>query len=135
MDITLDQAPGVTFKVRLPSNYNREYARVLYAGGRFELDDDGQLVSKTSVIEAAHANQDAFLKGCLLSMNGGPIPEKFAEEYPEALAELMVKAREMADALDEGIGEQVKKSATSSSGQTLGEESTSSTANSVKAAG
>ena len=135
VEITLDNAPEAVFMVKLPSTHNREYARVLYSGAKYEVDEQGNITSAASMVEAMHANQDAFIKGCMISLNGKPVPVDFAEKYPEALAELMVKAREMADNLDQEAADIVKKPVTSTSGATHGPTNGASTSSLKAAAG
>ena len=135
VEIILEKAPGAVFLVKLPSTHNREFARALYSGVGFELDDSGEFKPTGSIIEATYAQQDAFVKGCIVSVNNEPVPTGFAEKYPEALAELMEKARALADELDAGIDEAVKKPPTISSGNKSGPGSGSSIEPSLKAAG
>ena len=127
VDIYLDDAPDVAFKVRLPSNYNRAYSQALYGAMGFDIDDDGKVKPQGSLIDTKYAQEDAFLNHCLLSIDGDPVPADFATEYPRALQELTSKANELAAALDEQVQDSVKKSQASSTGSSDGGASLSST--------
>ncbi len=119
--IRLEDAPDVAFLVRLPSGYNRAYTQAVYGGMRFDLDDEGNVKPGGSLLETKYAQEDAFMEHCLVSIDGEPVPDNFAVDYPRALQELMSKAQELANALDEQVDDAVKKSPATSNGSTDGE--------------
>lgn len=133
--IRLDDAPDVEFLVRLPSQYNRGYTQSLYGGMKFDIDGEGNVKPGGGLMEARFAQEDAFLSSCLLSIDGDDVPESFGTEYPIALQELMTKATELASAIEERVGESVKKSSASSTGSADGQDAKGSTAGLKKAAG
>ena len=87
VDICLDDAPEVQFRVRLPSQYNRGYTNAIYGGMGFKVSADGMMQTEANIMDAKYAQEDAFLAHCLVSMDGEPVPADFAAEYPAALAE------------------------------------------------
>jgi hypothetical protein len=117
--ITLPKAPDVAFQVVLPGKHNRAYIADVY--GALQLTMDGDISSvQTSVLEARERQEQAFLRHCLKSIDGEPVPDSFADEYPEALEELMAKANEMALALQEDADDAEKKSVPTSAGSIVG---------------
>ena len=114
--IRLDDAPDVEFMVRLPSQYNRAYTQALYGAMDWSVGDDGKVNTGGNLMDTRYSQLDAFLAHCLLTMDGEPIPDNFATEYPEALDELMTKANELANAISERVDDSVKKSLGSASG-------------------
>lgn len=97
--ITLDDAPDVECRVVLPGKHNRAYIAEIY--GAIELSVEGEDATlKTSVIDAQEHQEAAFLKHCLKSIDDEPVPESFARDYPDALAEIMRKAKEHAQSLE-----------------------------------
>ncbi len=128
VEITLDDAPDCVFLVRLPSQYNRAYTQAMYGGMHFDVDDDGNVTPTGNLLDTKYAQEDAFVAHCLIAIDGDPAPANFASEYPAALQELISKAQELASALDERVGATAKKSSTTSTGSTDGEERKDSTA-------
>ena len=135
VDIILDNAPDVTFRVRLPSQYNRGYTQALYGGMEWSIGDDGSVKPGGSLMSARYAQEDAFLAHCLLAIDGEPVPAGFRDDYPSALSELMEKATELANAIEEKVTESVKKSPTSSTGKGSGQGVKGSTMSLTSAAG
>lgn len=129
--IRLDKAPDDEFRVKLPSQYNREYTRAQYEGVDLDISPDGTVNAANGgavmLLVAKKAQEDAFCNHCIKSWNGGPLPENFAEEYPEALYELMEKATEMAEEINSRVDTAVKKSPASSPSSKSGQERKSST--------
>jgi hypothetical protein len=134
VDIRLDDAPDDVFKVKLPSQYNRGYTSALYGAMTVSLDD-GKVQAGGGLMETRFAQEDAFIEHCVVSLNGEPLPDGFISEYPLAIAELMTKASELAAAIEDKVGDTVKKSQTSLTGSESGQEKTSSTKGSLKATG
>ena len=120
VDIRLDGA-DVVCKVRLPSQYNRGYSQALYAGIGLEFDN-GIVKPSGSIMDTRYAQEDAFVEHCLLSIDGESIPDNFSTEYPTALAEIMEKATELANAIEEKVATTVKKSQPISTGKETGQE-------------
>ena len=120
VDLTLDAAPDVVFRVRLPSQYNRAYTQALYAGMDFDMTD-GEVKPKGGVMAAKYAQDDAFIAHCLLSMDGEAIPDSFASEYPIAVAELIEKATELASKIEAKVSDTVEKSQPTSLGSGSGQ--------------
>ena len=120
VDIRLDGA-DVVCKVRLPSQYNRGYTQALYSGIGFEFNDDGMVKPSGSLMDTRYAQEDAFVQHCLLSIDDEPVPGNFAAEYPAALAELMEKSTELANAIEEKVNSTVKKSRPISTGSETGQ--------------
>ena len=133
--IRLDDAPDVEFLVRLPSQYNRGYTQSLYGGMKFDIDGEGNVKPGGGLMEARFAQEDAFLSSCLLSIDGEAVPDSFGTDYPIALQELMTKATDLANAIEERVGDSVKKSSASSTGKSAGQGEKVSTAGLKKAAG
>jgi hypothetical protein len=127
VDLYLDEAPDVVFRVRLPSRYNRAYTNAIYGGMGLKLSSDGLVKTDSSIMDARFAQEDAFVAHCILSMDGEALPENFATDYPEALAELMEKATELANEIEAKVADTVKKSPALSSGSENGAASKSST--------
>jgi hypothetical protein len=117
--ITLDEAPDVEFLVRLPGKHNRAYIAEMYGAVEFSLDGEVPNVTRT-FSEMQDLQERAFLKHCLLSIDGEPVPPDFAAEYPDALEELMAKANKMAQAHQEGADAAKKKSVTTFDGSVAG---------------
>lgn len=109
--INLSDAPDVDFLVRLPGQYNRAYMAEVYGSLNLTFDDDGKPVGVANVIATRQLQEEAFLKHCLLAIDGEPTPVGFAEEYPKAIEELMVEAGKLVDQIAKGVDEGVKKSA------------------------
>lgn len=126
VDLRLDDAPDDVFRVRLPSKYNRPYSQGLYGGSAIPLDEKGELKGASGLIAWGHAQFDAFVQHCMISLNGEPIPADFHETHPAAVEELMEKAAEQAADLDEKVSLTVKKSSASSSGKASGQDGKSS---------
>lgn len=135
VDIYLDDAPAVAFRVRLPSQYNRAYSHALYGGMDFAVDDAGNVRHQSSLLDTRYAQEDAFMAHCLVSMDGEPIPPKFTTHYPQALAELLNKATELANDIEARVASSVKKSAPTSTGKADGPGGKSSTGTLKEAAG
>jgi len=125
--IYLDDAPDVPIRVRLPSQYNRGYNQALYGGIKYDVDETGNVKPTSGLMDMKYAQEDAFLSDCLVDIDGEPVPENFREEYPVALAELMEKAKELADAIEFKVADSVKKSPASSDGSESGAGKKSST--------
>ena len=121
VDIYLDDAPDVAFRVKLPSQYNRGYTNSLYGGMGFKIGDAGQVETETSIMNAKFAQEDAFVEHCLVSMDGDGIPDSFAVDYPTALEELMKKSNELASDIEAGVSDTVKKSPASLTGSASGQ--------------
>ncbi len=119
VDIPLDGA-DVVCRVRLPSQYNRAYTQALYSGIGFEFSDDGVRPSG-SIIDTRYAQEDAFINHCLLSIDGEDVPANFGRDYPTALSEIMEKATELANALEDKVSKSVKKSSAISTGKEAGQ--------------
>lgn len=107
--IRLDHAPDVEFLVKLPSQYNREYCQALYGAMQWESGADGEVKTGGALMATRYAQEDAFIAHCLLSQDGEPIPESFAEEYPEAVAELMTKANDLSAEIGKRVEDAAKK--------------------------
>jgi len=120
VDIRLDNAPEVVFKVRLPSQYNRGYTQAMYASIEWSMGPDG-IKTGSSLMATKFAQEDAFMANCLISMDGDPIPAGFQDEYPAAVEELMRKANELTKEIDEKVEDSVKKSPALSSGKANGQ--------------
>jgi hypothetical protein len=127
VDIRLDDAPDVVFRVKLPSQYNRAYTQAMYSSMEFDVSDDGTVKPGGDLVDMRYAAEDAFMNHCLISVDGEPIPSDFAEVYAPAIPELMDKAQELANAIDSKVDDAVGKSSTSSTGSTSGEEKSPST--------
>ena len=134
VEITLDAAPEVVFLVKLPSQYFREYTQALYGSIDFELSEDGK-VKPGRLMDSKFAQEDAFVKHCLVSMDGEPLPDDFASRWPAALTELIEKAQEMSNAIEEKVADTKKKSLNISSGNGDGQAKRSSTESLKSAAG
>ncbi|WP_116364413.1 hypothetical protein [Parahaliea mediterranea] len=129
VELSLDAAPDVVFKVRLPSQYNRGYTQAVYGDADFDVDANGKVQMKGGMVSLKWKQEDAFFEHCLLTMDGHPIPEKFKTDYPGAVTELLMKANQLAADLDGRVGEAAKKSSTSSTGSTAGQDESDSTVN------
>lgn len=127
VELRLDDAPDVVFMVRLPSQYNRSYTQALYGAMEWNVGEDGNIKTGGSLMQTRYAQEDAFIEHCLLSMDGEPIEDDFASEYPEAVQELMSKATELANDMQERVESSVKKSQTSSGGSESGQAESGST--------
>lgn len=127
VDIYLDDAPDVAFRVRLPSQYNRGYTNALYGGMGFKIGVDGAVNTEANVMDAKFAQEDAFMSCCLLEIDGEAVPEGFKTDYPAALTELMEKATELANEIEDGVSNTVKKSPALSTGSASGQVSKGST--------
>ena len=132
--IRLDNAPDVEFAVVLPSPYNRAYSQALYGAMNWSMED-GKVQTGGGIMDTRYAQEDAFLDHCLKSIDGEPAPENFRTDYPEALAELMVKAEELAEAVTDKVDTSVKKSPASSDGKDNGQDGRSSMTASKAVAG
>lgn len=121
VDIRLDDAPEVCFRVRLPSQYNRGYTNKLYSGMNLKISEDGKVNSDANVMDAKYASEDAFVDHCLVSMDGDPIPDSFAADYPTALSELIGKATELAAEIEARVSDTAKKSPSLSDGKESGQ--------------
>jgi hypothetical protein len=124
--IRLDNAPDDVFLVKLPSHYNRGYNAAMYGAMTISLED-GEVKAGGSMIETRYAQEDAFVEHCLLTLNGEPLPDGFVEESPAAIHELISKATEMANAIEERVSSTVKKLPASSPGKKSGRAKKSST--------
>jgi len=133
VDIILDHAPDVLFKVRLPSQYNRGYMQALYSG--IELDSLSGVKTGATLMGTKYAQQEAFVGHCMVSVDGEPVPSNFRDEYPAALDELIEKATVLAGQLDAKVEGDAKKSPPSSSGKASGQGEKSSTGALNKLAG
>ena len=131
--IPLDNAE-VSFMVRLPSQYNRGYQQAICSGMGMKLDEDGNAVLGGDIMVARYAQVDAFVEHCLLSMDGEAIPDDFAIEYPDAVSELLGKATEMANDIEDKVSESVKKSSGSATGKGSGQARQHSMSNSLQEA-
>jgi hypothetical protein len=120
--IILDDAPDVPFLVKLPSPYNRAYTQSLYSSMGFSVADDGSIQTDGSLMDTRFAQEDAFLSHCLVSIDDEPADPSFAKDYPEALAELMTKANELAEAISAKVSDSVGKSSASLDGKKTGQE-------------
>jgi hypothetical protein len=110
VDIDLPGAKGATFRVRLPSKYNREYQHAHQRAVKMRVGSDGKPdFTQTNVLEWQDARHEAFLDHCVVGMPEGMTREKLAGEYRPALEALYAKASEMAEAEDDEAIETVKK--------------------------
>jgi hypothetical protein len=134
VDIYLDQAPDVAFKVKLPSQYNRSYTTAIYGAMDWTLED-GKVKSGGSVVDTRYAQESAFVEHCLISIDGEAVPDDFTNEYPAALTELMEKANELVTAIEDKVDDSVKKSPALSAGKSDGQAKGTSTLSLSKAAG
>ena len=116
VEIRLDNAPDTVFLVKLPSQYNRGYTQALYSGVSFDFTESG-VKTNSSLVEARHSQEDAFVGHCMISIDGESVPDGFAAEYPSAVAELIAKASDLAGAIDERVSDSVKKSLATSNGK------------------
>ena len=135
VDIILDNAPDVTFRVRLPSQYNRPYSQALYSQLTWQTGEDGSIIPAGDLLATRYAGEDAFLAHCLVSIDGAPAPDNFATEYPGALAELMQKANDLVQDIEARVSDTVGKSATILTGPDDGQDASDSTGNWLPAAG
>ena len=135
VDIRLDGAPDVVFRVKLPSQYNRGYTQAMYGSIDWGVGEDGSIAPKGNIMETRYNQQTSFVDHCLVSIDGEAIPDNFMTDYPSAVDELMEKATELANAIEEKVATSVKKSQTSSDGKKSGQGSQSSTSASLKQAG
>jgi hypothetical protein len=126
VDIRLDGAPDVVFKVKLPSQYNRGYTQAMYASIDWSMGSDG-IKTGGSLMSTKFAQEDAFVSNCIISMDGEKLPANFQAEYPAALDELMTKANDLARAIDEKVEDSVKKSQGLSGGKANGQAAKTST--------
>jgi hypothetical protein len=120
VDIRLDDAPEVVFKVRLPSQYNRGYTQAMYSSIDWTMGPEG-IRTTGALMTTKFAQEDAFIANCLLSMDGEPIPEGFSAEYPKAVEELMTKANVLVKELEDRVEDSVKKSPALSNGKVNGQ--------------
>ena len=120
VDIVLDDAPDVVFKVKLPGQYNRAYIADIYQSVDIDYSNDGAVTPKGNVMDARQVQIDAFVEHCLVSIDGEPVPQNFAEEYLPAIEDLMVKASELVESIQTLEDEAVKKSQLSSAGKIAG---------------
>ena len=122
VEITLDNAPDVIFRVKLPSvAYNRDYARAIYSGMSLEADSSGEVnVGKVNMMLAKQVQEEAFVAHCIVSIDNEPVPKMFLEDYPDAVAELIDKAGNLNSKLEEKIADSVKKSEATSTGKSGG---------------
>lgn len=118
--IHLDDAPDVDFTVVLPGPYNRPYMAAMYGGIEVDFSDDGASRAKTNVLQARETQIVAFLEHCLRWIDGEPVPEDFRDEYPAAVDELMAKATELANRLDEEVDDAAGKLSPTSIGSVGG---------------
>jgi len=121
VDIYLDGAPDVAFKVRLPSQYNRAYSQALYGSMNLTIGDDGKVKADGNLMNTRYCQVDAFIDACLVSIDGESVPDGFANDYPEAVDELMTKANELANSITERVDESVAKLSASASGSGSGQ--------------
>lgn len=135
VEIRLDNATDVAFLVRLPSQYNRAYQQAVYEGIDISTDDNGNVLTGQKILLTRWAQEDAFIRACLVSVDGGPVPANFADEYPAALAELMAKASDLVTDIEERVASSVKGSPGSSTGSDDGPGARSSTSELSEAAG
>lgn len=135
VDIILDDAPGVVFRVILPGQYNRRYSTALYSMMDWETTESGDIRQKGDLMTARNASEACFVEHCLVSIDGDPVPVDFADQYPAALAELMGKANDLVQDLEARVSDTVKKLPTSSHGRKNGQGGKSSTENYAPAAG
>jgi hypothetical protein len=126
VDIRLDNAPDDVFRVKLPSQYNRGYTAALYGAMTISLED-GDVKAGGNLVATRHAQEDAFVEYCLESLNGEPLPDGFVSDYPSAIQELITKSSELAAAIEERVGDTVKKLSASSPGSESGQVEKSST--------
>lgn len=126
VDIELDDAPGVVFTVRLPSQYNRAYAQALFGAMDLKVGDDGQ-VNTSNLMTTKYAQEDAFVQHCLIAIDGEEVPGDFLRDYPSAVTELMEKAVELANIIENKVETSVKKSQPTSNGESGGKGRKSST--------
>ena len=73
------------------------------------------------MIATRFAQEDAFVQHCIKSMDGEPLPSTFAQDYPTAVAELLEKATDLANAIEERVSDSVKKSPALSTGKGSGQ--------------
>ena len=129
VDITLED---VTFKVALPTQYNRKFQRSL--GGELAQvarDEGGASIEDLPLVLVFEAQLRAFLRDCVLSVDGLDYEwESFYQDYPEAADDLFAKAMEIASAKTDEADEQVGKPEPSSSGKKSGKARKASTPNS-----
>ncbi len=110
VELFLDDALDCPFLVKLPGEYNRPYIVELYGAIEVDFDADGETRAKTNVMAAREGQINAFVKHCIVSVDGEPTPDGFATEYPKAVSELMTKANSALEALQEDVEEAAKKS-------------------------
>ena len=110
VDIYLDDAPDVCFKVRLPGQYNRAYMAEMYGSIEVDFTEDGEAKTKTNVLKARDTQERAFLKHCIISIDGEPAPDDFVINFPAALEELSSKAVKLLEGLEKAVDEGAKKS-------------------------
>jgi hypothetical protein len=126
VDVVLEDVPEHTFRIRLPSQYNRAYMSAMYSG--IDVENLSETMKKGgSVLQTRYAQQDAFINTCLISMDGEPIPADFFVEYAPLLDVLMAKANELANDIENRVEDNVKKSPSSSVGKANGRAGKSST--------
>lgn len=118
VDIYLDDARDVAFRVVLPGPYNRPYIAELYSDINISFDEDDTATS--NLIVAANAQIEAFMKHCLISIDGEPPPENFERDYPKALEELMKKAQELVVKIESEVEKASKKLSPTSIGNVGG---------------
>lgn len=133
VDIRLDDSPEDVFRVKLPSQYNRGYTQAMYSAMDWSYDDDGKVRTGGNLMGTRFAQEDAFIKFCLVSLNGEPLPDGFADEFPRAVTELISKAQDLANEIEERVSDSTKKSSASSAGKESGLEKSGSTSDLKKA--
>ena len=118
--INLDDAPDVDFLVKLPGPYNRPYMAALYGSMNMGLNKDGELDAKVNIVQTRQAQEDAFLAYCLISIDGQPAPDNFAEDYPKAIEELINKSNELVERISNRVEHASKKLQPTLTGSTVG---------------
>jgi len=120
VDIHLDDAPDVCFRVKLPGQYNRAYMAEMYGSIEVDFNEAGEAKTKTNILKARDTQELAFIKHCLVSIDGEPAPDNFASDFPLALEELLLKSNKLLEGLDKAVDEGSKKSQPSLVGSTSG---------------
>lgn len=111
VNIDLPGSKGATFRVRLPSKYNRAFQGAQQRAAKMRLGVDGKPdFSQVDFIGWQEARLDAFLEHCILAMPDGMTAELLAGDYRPALEALFEAASARAEAEDDEAAKTVKKS-------------------------
>jgi hypothetical protein len=98
VDIDLPGTTGATFRVRLPSHYNREYSAAAQRALSMKLTADGKPdLTTVDFLAWREARLAAFLEHCVIGFPDGLTRDDLADEYRPGLEALFERAEELAN--------------------------------------